>query len=369
MKEGYLRAEHLAIGYDGKELIEDICLAVRRGEIMVLIGPNGAGKSTILKTLSRQLAPLAGAVYVDGDPAATMREAALAKKMALVMTERVDPERMTCREIVAMGRYPYTGRLGILGSEDKAVTERCLARVHARDIADAPFACVSDGQRQRIMLARAICQQPSVILLDEPTSFLDIRHKLELLDILEELVRTEKTAVVMSMHELDLAQKIADTVVCVQAGHPLRVGAPEDVLTDETVGALFGFASGACGALRGSPELRAPRGEPVVFVIGGEGSGVPVYRKLRRKGVPFAAGILWRGDQDYPVAKALAAVCVEEKSGEPVSEETFQKARAVLNACERAVCTLPAFGALTEADRRLWQAAGESGRQADYRAL
>ncbi len=361
--DAYLSTRGLCVGYEDTALLYDISLSVRRGEILTLIGPNGAGKSTILKTLSRQLAPMGGAVYLDGTSVWEMGESALARKMALVTTERIDPERMTCRDVVSMGRYPYTGRLGILGREDKAVTEQALARVHALDLAGTPFARVSDGQRQRVMLARAICQRPEVILLDEPTSFLDIRHKLELLGILRELVREEGLAIILSLHELDLAQKISDTVVCVQSGQPLRMGPPEEIFTDETICALYGVSPGSYSALFGSAELAPEKGAPRWFVIGGGGSGVPLYRKLCREGVPFAAGILPENDLDYPVAKALSAVLVSEKAYEPVADATMRRALDVLARCEKAVCTLPAFGAWQEANRRLWQAAQESGKK------
>ena len=122
---------------------------------------------------------------------------------------------MTCEDIVATGRYPYTGTLGILGEEDWEKVHEAMELVHALDFKDRDFTAVSDGQRQRILLARAICQEPEVIVLDEPTSFLDIRHKLELLAILKDMVVRKKTAVLMSLHELDLAQKISDCVICV----------------------------------------------------------------------------------------------------------------------------------------------------------
>lgn len=361
--DAYLSADSLCAGYNGSALLRDICLSVRRGEILTLIGPNGAGKSTLLKTLSRQLAPVGGAVYLDGANVWEMGENALARKMALVTTERIDPERMTCRDVVSMGRYPYTGRLGILSREDNAITERALSRVHALDLADTPFARVSDGQRQRVMLARAICQQPDVILLDEPTSFLDIRHKLKLLGILRELVREERLAVVMSLHELDLAQKISDTVACVQRGQPLRIGPPEEIFTDETISALYGMPPGSYSALLGSAELAPAPGAPRWFVIGGGGSGIPLYRKMCREGVPFAAGILPENDLDYPAAKALSAELIAEKAYEPVADATLRRALEVLARCEKVVCTLPAFGAWQEANRRLWQAAKESGKQ------
>ena len=367
--EPYLYTARLAVGYGGKPLIENICLHVRRGEIMTLIGPNGAGKSTILKTLARQLTPMAGAVYLDKQALGQMAEKELAQRLAIVTTERIDPELMTCRDIVSTGRYPYTGRLGLLRAEDRTIVENALAQVHAGELAELPFAQVSDGQRQRVLLARALCQQPDVILLDEPTSFLDIHHKLELLDILKTLVRQQGLAVVMSLHELDLAQRVSDIVVCVEKSGALRMGPPEQIFTEENIRALYGLTQESYNPLFGCAELPPVQGEPQIFVIGGGGSGIPVYRRLQRMGVPFAAGILHRNDLDYPVARALAAELVEEAAYQPVTAGTLARALAALERCGKAVCTLPAFGPLNEANRLLWEAAKQNGKQVDWNTV
>lgn len=367
--EPYLYTARLAVGYGGKPLIENICLHVRRGEIMTLIGPNGAGKSTILKTLARQLTPMAGAVYLDKQALGQMAEKELAQRLAIVTTERIDPELMTCRDIVSTGRYPYTGRLGLLRAEDRTIVENAMAQVHAGELAELPFAQVSDGQRQRVLLARALCQQPDVILLDEPTSFLDIHHKLELLDILKNLVRQQRLAVVMSLHELDLAQRVSDTVVCVEKSGALRMGPPEQIFTEENIRSLYGLTQESYNPLFGCAELPPVQGEPQIFVIGGGGSGIPVYRRLQRMGVPFAAGILHRNDLDYPVARALAAELVEEAAYQPVTAGTLARALAVLERCGKAVCTLPAFGPLNEANRLLWEAAKQNGKQVDWNTV
>ena len=365
----YLCAAHLTVGYNGSPLITDICLEVRRGEIMTLIGPNGAGKSTMLKTLSRQLAPIAGVVYLDDCSIGQMEEKELAQRLSIVTTERIDPELMTCRDVVSTGRYPYTGRLGLLGREDRTIVAHSMAQVHAEELAEVPFSCISDGQRQRVLLARALCQQPDVILLDEPTSFLDIHHKLELLDILKALVREQRLAVVISLHELDLAQRVSDTVVCVQGDRIGRVGPPEEIFTEAVIRKLYGLTSGSYNEFFGCAEMQSVQGAPQIFVIGGGGSGIPVYRRLQRLGIPFAAGVLHQNDLDYPVAKELAAELVEESAYQPISAETLQHAMALLERCGKVVCTLPDFGLFNAENRLLWQTAEKSGKQADWKML
>lgn len=362
MEEFFISTDNMAVGYGGKALIENINLHVRRGEILTLIGPNGSGKSTILKSIMRQLSLIRGTVYLDGQAMARMPEGEIARRLSVLMTERIHPELMSCRDVVSTGRYPYTGRLGILSRDDRNIVDECLALVHARDLADRDFSRISDGQRQRILLARALCQQPEVIVLDEPTSFLDIRHKLELLAILKDMVHSRRLAVIVSLHELDLAQRISDYVVCVHDGAIERCGTPEEIFTSDYIMALYGTTKGSYNADFGCLELETVRGAPKVFVIGGGGSGIATYRRLQRRGIPFAAGVIPENDLDYPVAKALAARVISEKSFEPISEEAFQQAVDCMNACRQVICCLQSFGTVNEKNRLLMQKAREMGK-------
>lgn len=241
---GFLETEKLSVGYDGKPLIRDVCLQVQRGKIVTLIGPNGSGKSTILKTIVGQLSKVSGTVLLEGAPMERCGQKKIAKRMAILMTERIYPELMTCYDVVSTGRYPYTGALGLLGKEDKRIVEESLELVHGRDMADRPFDAISDGQRQRILLARALCQTPEIIVLDEPTSYLDIRYKLELLTILKTMVREKNLAVLMSLHELDLAQRVSDTVVCVSGDRIDRMGPPEEIFSNDYIARLYHMEPG-----------------------------------------------------------------------------------------------------------------------------
>ena len=362
MDTWYIHTEHMDVGYDGVPLIRDIEIGVRRGEILTLIGPNGSGKSTILKSMIRQLKLLAGVVVLEGQTMAAMKEGEIAKKMAIVMTERLRAELMTGEDVVATGRYPYTGRLGILTAEDKRKVQEAIALVHGEEFAERPFGQISDGQRQRLLLARAVCQEPEVIVLDEPTSFLDVKHKLELLEILKQLVRERNVAVLMSLHELDLAQKISDRVVCVAKNAVDRCGTPEEIFTNKYIESLYGMGAGSYNALFGSLEMGRVNGRPRVFVLGGGGSGIPVYRALQRRGVPFAAGILAENDVDWAVARALAVQTVSVPAFARIDEEAMAHARALLSTCAYAVCCLDTFGPLNEGNRLLRDEAAAQGK-------
>ncbi len=357
----YFYTDGMTVGYDGKPLIEHIRIEVNRGEILTLIGPNGAGKSTILKSITQQLRLVAGTVYLDGRALRTMSLKEIAQKQAVVLTARMHPEMMTCRDVVGTGRYPYTGTLGILGEEDRRKVQEALELVHAEEIAERDFEAVSDGQRQRILLARAICQEPELIILDEPTSFLDIRHKLEFLGILHRMVREQHVAVIMSLHELDLAQKISDKVMCVHGPVIERYGTPEEIFEESFVRHLYGMEEGSYDAAFGCVELPPSPGTPSVFVIGGGGSGIPVYRRLQRAGVPFITGILSENDVDYQAAMHLANEIIAAPAYEPIGEEVYERALEIMKTCDRVICPLEQFGTLNEANRRLRQEAERLG--------
>ena len=264
MNEFSCEAQDLAVGYGKAPLAEHIALGVRPGQILTLIGPNGAGKSTLLKTLAGQLAPMGGTVLLDGQDLTAYTGSARAQRLALMLPHTRRTELTTCFEFAAAGRIPYTGRLGLLSEADRQAVRDALALVGASALAERDFNCISDGQRQRILLARAICQQPEVILLDEPTSFLDIKGKIELLSILQTLAHTQHLAVLVSLHELDMAQKIADAVVCVSPQGVSGVLTPQEAFAPENLQTLYRLSREQYETLFGTPKPAKPRFEHYV---------------------------------------------------------------------------------------------------------
>ncbi len=362
----YFTFDRLSVGYQGKPLIRDICFDIQKGEIVTLIGPNGAGKSTILKSITRQLERISGGVILDGTDIQAMSYKVLASRMAVVLTDRIKAELMTCHDIVASGRYPYTGKLGILTSDDEQKVEEALAMVHAGELGMRDFANISDGQRQRVLLARAICQEPDVMILDEPTSFLDVKYKLELLSILRRMAKEKNITVIMSLHEIDLAEKISDKIICVSGETIFAYGAPEQIFREETIRSLYHIDNGYFDPVFGSIELPRPEGEPRVFVISAGGSGIEVYRKLQKENIPFAAGILYPNDIDYQLARLLAAEVITEKPFCAMSEETYQRALTCMNACERVIFADTAAGDMNRAVFRLKEEAEKAGKLICY---
>ena len=357
-----LKLDSLTVGYNGVPLISDITLSLGKGEIITLIGPNGSGKSTILKSITRHLATIAGTVYIDEKNMRTLSGKEIATKLAVVLTERVRPEMMSCRELVAAGRYPYTNSFGLLTARDREVVEYSLSRVHALDIADKDVTAISDGQRQRVLLARAICQEPEIIVLDEPTSFLDVKHKIELLEILSDMAKNQGISVVMSLHEIDLAERISDKIVCVKGDRIAAYGTPDEIFSNDTIASLYGIESGSFNALLGSVEFSAPKGEARCFVVGGNSRGIPYYRALRKRGVPFYAGILAENDIDVSVAVPLATRAVISAAYEPITDELVREAKALIDSVEFVVyCGCP-IGEFNRANGTLIEYARDRGK-------
>ena len=352
--DDYMVTEEASVGYQKRTLIDHVNLHVKKGEILTLIGPNGVGKSTILKSIIRQLSLIAGTVSIDGKELSSYAPKELAKKMAIVMTERIHPERYTCYDVVATGRYPYTGKMGMLQKEDEEKIEEAMRQVQVEALRDQDFERISDGQRQRVMLARAICQEPEILVLDEPTSYLDIRYKTDFLWLLRSLARKRQMAVVMSLHEIDLAQKISDQVVCVKEHRVDRVGTPEEVMTTEYIQELYAMQDGVYDAAYGSVEFPKPTGDVHTFVIGGGGYGIPLYRKLQRQGIPCAAGILPVHDREYPVAKALCEKVLEIPAFTMPEDTMLAQAKALIDACETVYCPCMEFGVCNSYNQELY---------------
>lgn len=363
--EYYFTTERMTVGYQGTPLISDIEIRLQKGEILTLIGPNGAGKSTILKSIAAQLKLINGVVYLDGRQLEKMSGKESAGQMAVVFTEKIKGEWMTCQDVVATGRYPYTGRFGILTKEDRQIMEEAMELVHVTQIKDQDFTKISDGQRQRVMLARAICQEPEIIILDEPTSYLDVKYKLEFLSLLQKLRRKKNLTVILSLHELELAERVSDKILCVNGTKVERFGTPEQVFEPDYIKSLFKIETGHYDEENSSMELEAPSGEADLFVIAGGGCGRKIYRDLQRKNRAFVTGIIYTNDLDYPVAAALAKEVIETEPFEPIPEETIRMAKEKMKICKKVICCKNKFGSLEKANEELLGFAKQLGLEVE----
>ena len=213
MTDYYFKMDDMAVGYQGKTLIHDINIGIDKGEIVTLIGPNGSGKSTILKSITKQLKLIGGKVFFDDTSLQEMSYKELSSNMAVVLTERIKTELMTCHEIVATGRYPYTGRLGILTPEDEQIVDEAMKAVHAEDLGNRDFNAISDGQKQRVLLARALCAAQKILLLDEPVSGLDPRVTAEMYQLIKDLNKKDGITIIMISHDIAAAVKYATHIL------------------------------------------------------------------------------------------------------------------------------------------------------------
>ena len=234
----------LSTGYMGSRgervVSERIDLGIAPGEVVMLMGPNGSGKSTLMHTMAGLLSPLSGEVLISGKSLSTLRMKEVAQLLSLVLTERVDTGNMTVWEVVALGRYPYTNFFGGLRAEDEAIIRRSLEACRLGDMAQRIFTELSDGERQRVMIARALTQDTPLILLDEPTAHLDLPSRLEVVLMLRRLARELQKSVLISTHELELALSWADTLWLMDRSGRIVSGAPEELVLGGDIERVFG---------------------------------------------------------------------------------------------------------------------------------
>ena len=304
--ESILHSEGLSVGYRAP-VLREVNLDFGSGQFIALLGPNGAGKTTLLRTLSRHLKPLAGQIEVLGRDLDTLSALELARLVAVCLTDNAKPPLLSVDEFVALGRYPHTGMMGRLSLHDAEIVERSLAAVTASGLSGRLVEQLSDGERQKVVLARALAQEPKLMLLDEPTAHLDLKHRIEVMGILRSLCRSHGLTVLASLHDIDVAAKVSDRVLLVQNGGIRDYGLPETVLTSETVAELYGFGDADFNRHLGSIEFRGDGKAGRVFVIAGRGRAAPIFRLLSKKGLAIETGLLRDGDLDAFVAAALGA--------------------------------------------------------------
>jgi iron complex transport system ATP-binding protein len=302
-----LQTSNLAVGYRTRRtrraVLERVNLAARAGELVCLIGPNGIGKSTLLRTVARMQPALWGGIRLGGEPLESLTTGELARRLGIVLTDRVVVESMSARRIVELGRYPHTGWTGRMTERDRSVVAWAIAVAGAVHLANRDFSRLSDGERQRIMIARALAQEPLLLVLDEPTAFLDVPSRVELMGVLRRLTRETALAVVLSTHDLELAFRTADVVWLVMPGGDLVTGGPEDVIATGSVAQAFEGRN-----IRFEPEARSFRwldGDRGTAAVRGTGLQAVLARAvLEREGYSVVAEPLIEGTLVLSVGEA-----------------------------------------------------------------
>ena len=236
-----LSTKNLTLGYDSTKIIQNIDLSIPQGKITALVGANGCGKSTLLRGLARLLKPYHGSIYLDSNDVFKLSTKTVAKKLGILSQSPVAPEGLTVKDLVACGRYPYQNWLQQWTKEDERFVDVALETTRMKELAERELDTLSGGQRQRAWIAMALAQDTDILLLDEPTTFLDLAHQIEVLDLLWELNQNQGRTLVMVLHDLNQACRYADYLVAVNQGNIYTQGEPEEVMNEKMVLDVFGL--------------------------------------------------------------------------------------------------------------------------------
>jgi iron complex transport system ATP-binding protein len=343
--------EEVTAGYDGRAVVHAVSLSIEGGEVVGLIGPNGSGKTTLVRVASRALRPMAGGVRVAGRDVYAIPSRQAARLVSVVPQELAPTFSFTALEVVLMGRSPYLSPWGSGRPDDFRIARQAMEAAAVHHLADRALEELSGGEKQGVVLAQALAQDAPVLLLDEPTTHLDLRHVVSILETVTRLAREEGKAVLAVFHDLNLASGFCDRLVALDSGRVVAEGPPEAVVTRALLSELYAveaevtphFATGRPTVLLGPPLSPTRRGVlPRAHVVGGAGRGAPVMRGLAVRGYEVTAGVLHAQDTDAVVAERLN---LERVVVPPFSEVDEEARREVLALMRRAhvvvVCDAP----------------------------
>lgn len=338
------------VSYGAKKILEAISFYADRGEILGIIGPNGSGKTTLIKTMSRIVTPDSGEVRLSDHDLGTFSFRDLARQVAVVPQEISINFAYTVREIVMMGRHPYIGRLSSETSEDLEICDRAMRLANVAHLAGSSVHEISGGERQRVLIARALAQEPKILLLDEATSNLDISHQMEILNIIRGF--TDDITVISVFHDLNLAAYYCDRLIMLKDRRVYAAGSPGDVLTRETLNAVYGIdALVKPHPLTGKPYVLPiyeytvkDRPEQSVHVICGGGMGSDLLYALHKEGFRVSTGVLNGFDTDYATATALNIPCVTEAPFSAISPDARSELERCIDAAHAVVVTAMPIG-------------------------
>jgi len=328
--DAVLQTQDLSIGYAPNHqapfvVADHISVALNRGEFVCLLGPNGAGKSTLIRTLVGMQAPLAGCVRLMDEDVSSLSAQALAQLLSVVLTDRVQVGMLSVRDLVALGRYPYTDWTGRLTADDEAVIDWAIQSANAQSLTHRNVNALSDGERQKVMIARALAQQPEVMVLDEPTAFLDLPRRVEMMALLQHLAHSTNKAILLSTHDLDLALRSADRIWLLPQGGPLQVGAPEDLVLNGAFERAFQSDGVHFDADTGAFQIVAQTGDAVVL----KGDGKQAYwtkRALERAGLQVCEDGLLADGKQVEIAEQDGEIswCVQVGGNEIVCRAIYE---------------------------------------------
>jgi len=325
----FVQVEHLSFGYGSQPLLSDLQVSLQHGEMIGLLGPNGSGKTTFVKLLSGVLRPAQGRILLAGRDLSAWGRRAIARRVAVVPQELQVSFAFTVEQMVALGRTPFVRLFGTHSSRDREIVHAAMHSAEVEAVAGRIFHELSGGERQRVLLAMALAQQPHLLLLDEPTSHLDIKYQIEVLDLVRRLNRETGVTVVAAMHDLNLAARYFPRLLLFQRGI-VADGGPAEVLEPRLLQSVYGIVV-QVGVLHGAEHIsivppgesecvRSARRPAAVHIMTGGGSGALLMRALADAHLAFSAGVLTIGDSDNTLALRLAAHVIAERPFASISE-------------------------------------------------
>ena len=330
-----IEAREIKYRYSTDWLLNGLSLSVDQGEIAGLIGPNGSGKTTILKLVSKVLKQEDGSIWLMGRDIASMKQREIARVMAVVPQGTSIAFPFTVREIVLMGRSPHLGLLQMERESDLRIADNAMALTDTLEFADRGIDELSGGERQRVIIARALAQEPKVMLLDEPTSYLDINHQVEIFDLIKRLNSERDLTVVIVLHDLNMAAEYCDRLILLKDGRVYKDGSPVEVITEANIREVYeANVVVSDNAITGAPHI-VPIGELMsreyrkhdlkIHLICGGGSGSRLMRLLAIEGYQVSVGVLNAGDTDHQLAKSLGMKIIEESPFSHISDEAHNR--------------------------------------------
>jgi iron complex transport system ATP-binding protein len=338
--------------YGSTKILEDIDFVVKSGEFLGILGPNGSGKTTLLKSISRILEPKKGAILIDSSNIYDMKTVDVAKQLAVVPQTTPVTFDFTALEVVLMGRNPHMARFQMEGKTDLEIAKNSMQLTHTWDFADRPVTELSGGERQRVIIARALTQEPQILLLDEPTTHLDIGNQLEIMDLIKQLCKTKKLLIVAVFHDFNLAARYCDSVILLKDGKIVAVGKSEDTLTSENVKKVFCVdtlvkkhpITGYLHVIPMPKPLNQQQKSLAIHMISGCGTGSSLMKILKDEGYFVSVGVLNLLDTDHETAQLLKIPTANEAPFSPITKEAHEANLRMIRKTNVVVITPTQFG-------------------------
>ncbi len=356
MQENYSRvlieAFGIECGYEGREVLKGVTISLLPGELVGLLGPNGAGKTTLIKTLSKVLKPIAGTIYIEGEDIRALSFKEVAQRIGVVPQETNLEYKFTVYDVVMMGRNPYISRFKGETKFDREIVLEAMKATNTLEFANRFITDLSGGERQRVILARALAQQPKVLLLDEPTSHLDISYQIEMLNLIKKLIKEKNMGAISALHDPNLASQFCDKIILMKDGKIYDFGAPKDVLTSKNLREVFNidvivkqhpvYDSIYILPLAKTNKDYLDFGKKVHIICGG-GTGARILYLLHGQ-FKLSAGVINLLDSDADICNELGIETIFEAPFSPISEENYRKNISTIDGSDIVIISSIPFG-------------------------